>query len=125
MANLSVDSGITPHNITLSSSVVEELGHGCHNLTLAASNGVTANTVTTALELCLLEPVEGLQASVVSVEGECPDSPDIIIDVFLEQGAPVQLLFNLTGARDTLSETRDMINNSLQAFTFSSPIEGA
>uniref|UniRef100_A0A3B4T5N7 Polycystic kidney disease protein 1-like 2 n=1 Tax=Seriola dumerili TaxID=41447 RepID=A0A3B4T5N7_SERDU len=104
LANSSVDRGITPHNITLNSSVAEELGHGCHNLTLAASNRVTAHTVSIDLELCLLEPVEGLQASVMSEEGECPDSTDIIIDVSLERGAPVQLLFNLTGARDTLSE---------------------
>uniref|UniRef100_A0A3B4T4Z1 Polycystic kidney disease protein 1-like 2 n=1 Tax=Seriola dumerili TaxID=41447 RepID=A0A3B4T4Z1_SERDU len=114
LANSSVDRGITPHNITLNSSVAEELGHGCHNLTLAASNRVTAHTVSIDLELCLLEPVEGLQASVMSEEGECPDSTDIIIDVSLERGAPVQLLFNLTGARDTLSETRDMLNSNLQ-----------
>ncbi|XP_039983123.1 polycystic kidney disease protein 1-like 2 [Xiphias gladius] len=124
VANSSVDRGITPHNITLNSRVAEKLGHGCHNLTLAASNRVTARTVTIDLELCLLEPVEGLQASVMSEEGKCPDSTDIIIGVFLERGAPVQLLFNLTGARETLSETRDMLNGSLQAYTFSSPFEG-
>lgn len=124
LANASVDSGITPHNITLNSSVVEELGLGCHSLTLAASNSVTANTVSADLELCLLEPVEGLQASVMSAQGECPDTSDIVIDVSLERGAPVQLVFNLTGAGDNLSETRDIINNSLQAFTFSNPIEG-
>lgn len=124
VANSSVDRGITPHNITLNSRVAEKLGHGCHNLTLAASNRVTARTVSIDLELCLLEPVEGLQASVMSEEGKCPDSTDIIIGVFLERGAPVQLLFNLTGARETLSETRDMLNGSLQAYTFSSPFEG-
>uniref|UniRef100_A0A665ST47 Polycystic kidney disease 1 like 2a n=1 Tax=Echeneis naucrates TaxID=173247 RepID=A0A665ST47_ECHNA len=123
VANSSVDNGITPHNITLNSSVAEMLGCGCHNLTLAASNKVTAQTVSVDLELCLLEPVEGLQASVMS-EGECPDSSDIVIDVSLERGAPVQLLFNLTGSRDTLSETRDMLNGSSQAYTFSSPLEG-
>ncbi|GAA6233697.1 polycystic kidney disease protein 1-like 2 isoform X1 [Lates japonicus] len=124
VANSSVDRGITPHNITLSSNVVEQLGHGCHNLTVAASNGVKAQTVSTDLELCLLEPVDGLQASVMSEEGECPDSTDIIIGVSLERGAPVQLLFNLTGAGDAVSETRDMLNGSVQAYTFSSPIEG-
>lgn len=124
VANSSVDRGITPHNITLSSSVVEQLGRGCHNLTVAASNGVKAQTVSTDLELCLLEPVDGLQASVMSEEGECPDSTDIIIGVSLERGAPVQLLFNLTGAGDAVSETRDMLNGSVQAYTFSSPIEG-
>ncbi|XP_028258061.1 polycystic kidney disease protein 1-like 2 [Parambassis ranga] len=124
IANSSVARGITPHNITLSTSVLEKLGHGCHNLTLAASNKVASNTVSSALELCLMEPVEGLQASVIAEEGTCPDSLDLIIGVTLEQGAPVELLFTLTGASDTLSETRAMLNDSLQAFTFSSPLEG-
>ena len=124
MANTSVDRGIEPHNITLNSSVAETLGHGCHNLTLTASNRVTARSVSTDLELCLLEAVEGLQASVMSEDSECPVSSDVIFRVSLERGAPVQLVFNLTGARDTLSETRDMLNGSLQDYTFSSPLEG-
>ncbi|XP_019954244.2 polycystin-1-like protein 2 isoform X2 [Paralichthys olivaceus] len=124
VTSTSVDRGIEPHNITLNSSVSETLGHGCHNLTLAASNKVTARAVSTDLELCLLEPVEGLQASVMSEDSECPDSSDVIFRVSLERGAPVQLFFNLTGARDTLSETRDMLNGSLQDYSFSSPLEG-
>ncbi|XP_075966222.1 polycystin-1-like protein 2 [Anarhichas minor] len=124
VANLSVENGITPHNITLSESVAGKLGHGCHNLTLAASNRVTAHTVSTDLKLCLLEPIEGLQASVIAEEGVCPDSTDITIGVSLERGAPVELLFTLTGASDALSENRDMLNGSLQAYTFSSPLEG-
>uniref|UniRef100_A0A8C4HVJ1 Polycystic kidney disease protein 1-like 2 n=1 Tax=Dicentrarchus labrax TaxID=13489 RepID=A0A8C4HVJ1_DICLA len=118
LANLSVDTGITPHNITLSASVVEKVGHGCHNLTLTASNRVTAHPVSTDLELCLREPIEGLQASVIAEEGQCPDSADLIIGVSLERGAPVELLFTLTGARDTLSETRDMLNGSLQLYIY-------
>ncbi|XP_054473206.1 polycystic kidney disease protein 1-like 2 [Anoplopoma fimbria] len=124
VANVSVENGIEPHNITLSESVVEKLGHGCHNLNLAASNRVTAHTVSTDLKLCLLEPIEGLQASVIAEEDVCPDSNDLIIGVSLERGAPVELLFTLTGASDTLSENKDMLNGSLQAFTFSSPLEG-
>lgn len=124
VANSSVDRGIAPHNITLSVSVMTKLGHGCRNLTLTASNRVTAHPVSTALELCLMEPVEGLQASVTAEENDCPDSTDLIIGVSLEQGAPVELLFTLTGARDTLSETRDMLNSSLLTYTFSSPLEG-
>ncbi|XP_026234452.1 polycystic kidney disease protein 1-like 2 [Anabas testudineus] len=124
VANSSVDTGITPHNITLSESVVEKLGHGCHNLTLTASNMVTEHAVSTDVELCLLEAVEGLQASLVSVEDDCPDSTDLTIGILLERGAPVQLLFNINGAMDALSETREMLNGSLQEYTFSSPLEG-
>lgn len=124
VANLTVDRGITTHNMTLSTSVTERLGHGCHNLTLTASNKVTVQTVSSQMELCLLEPVEGLQASVTAGEDECPDSMDLTFNVSLERGEPVELLFTLTGARDNISETRDMRNSSLQAFTFSSPLEG-
>lgn len=124
VANSSVDIGIKPHNITLGESAVEKLGHGCHNLTLTASNTVTEHAVSTDLELCLLEFVEGLQASLISEEDECPDSTDLIIAISLERGAPARLLFNITGAMDALSETREMLNDSLQAFTFSSALEG-
>lgn len=124
VANLSVDRGIAPHNISLSVSVIKKLGHGCRNLTLTASNRVTAHTVSTGLELCLLESVEGLQTSVIAEEDDCPNSTDLIIGVSLERGAPAELLFTLTGAKDTLSETRDMLNGSLQTYTFSSPLEG-
>uniref|UniRef100_A0A8C3A6T3 Polycystic kidney disease 1 like 2a n=1 Tax=Cyclopterus lumpus TaxID=8103 RepID=A0A8C3A6T3_CYCLU len=125
VANVSVENGIEPHNITLSGSVVEKLGHGCHNLTLTASNRVTAHAVSTDLKLCLLEPIEGLQASVRAEEDVCPDSTDLTIGVSLERGAPAELLFTLTGASDALSENRDMLNGSLQAYIFSSPLEGS
>ncbi|XP_036950669.1 polycystic kidney disease protein 1-like 2 isoform X1 [Acanthopagrus latus] len=124
VANSSVDTGITPHNITLSALVLEKLGHGCHNLTLTASNRVTSQPVSTGLELCLLEPVEGLQASVTAEGDDCPDSTDLVIGVSLERGAPVELFFTLTGATDAISEPRDMLNGSFQAYTFSSPLEG-
>lgn len=124
VANSSADRGITPHTISLSARAVEQLGHGCTNLTVTASNTVSTRTVSTELQLCLLEPVEGLQASVIAEEGECPNSSDLLIGVSVERGAPVQLLFSLTGVNDTLSENRDMLNGSLQNYTFASPIEG-
>ncbi|XP_075325387.1 polycystin-1-like protein 2 [Odontesthes bonariensis] len=123
ITNSLVDTGIAPHNITMSVSVVQKLGHGCHNLTVAASNRVTTRMVSTDLVLCLLEPVNGLQASVIAEADMCPDSTDLIIGVTLEQGTPVELLFNLTGAEDTLTETRSMLNDSQQTYTFSNPLE--
>ncbi|XP_071766137.2 polycystin-1-like protein 2 [Centroberyx gerrardi] len=124
VANSSVHRGTTLLNITVSAKVVEQLGLGCHNLTLHASNRVTTHGASTELQVCLLEPVAGLQASVIAEEGECPDSADLIIGVSLERGAPVQLLFSLAGGSDSLSDTRDMLNGSLQAYNFSNPIEG-
>uniref|UniRef100_A0AAV2LQ61 Polycystic kidney disease 1 like 2a n=1 Tax=Knipowitschia caucasica TaxID=637954 RepID=A0AAV2LQ61_KNICA len=124
VVNSSVDSGSTPHNITLDINALEQLGQGCHNLTISASNKITATPESTKLELCLLQPIKGLQASVEAEEGLCPDSSDLIINVSLEQGAPVQLQFTLTGVEDSISETRDMLNGSTQTFVFSSPVEG-
>lgn len=119
-----MDRGITPHNITLNASVVEKLGDGCRNVTLAASNRVTTHSASANLELCLLQPVEGLQASVIAQEDVCPDSSDLIVGVSVERGAPVELLFTLTGAEDTLSESRGLLGDSSQMYTFSSPLEG-
>ncbi|CAM9287594.1 unnamed protein product [Lampetra planeri] len=112
-------------NLLTSSSLSQLLRRGCNNLTLAASNMVTARTVSAELQLCLLEPVDGLQASVAADDRECPDSHELVIGVSLERGAPAQLLFSLTGANDTLSDTREIVNGSQQLFTFSSPIEGS
>lgn len=72
----------------------------------------------------MLEPVEGLRASILTDGDGCPDSMDLMISVLLEKGAPVELLFSLTGATDTLSETRDLFNSSTEIYTFSSPLEG-
>uniref|UniRef100_A0A3P8WV19 Polycystic kidney disease 1 like 2a n=1 Tax=Cynoglossus semilaevis TaxID=244447 RepID=A0A3P8WV19_CYNSE len=124
LASSSISIGIQPHNITLDSTVVERLGSGCHNLTVAASNRLTSHAVSAALELCLLEPVKGLLASVLSEARVCPDSADLMIEVSLNQGSPVQLFFNFTGATDSLSETREMLNGSSEVYTFSSPIQG-
>ncbi|XP_054627000.1 polycystic kidney disease protein 1-like 2 [Dunckerocampus dactyliophorus] len=125
LANSSVDQGITPHNITLNASTVEQVGRGCNNLTLTASNEVTTQTVSTEFQLCLLEPVEGLQASVIAEQGQCPDSSDLNISVSLARGAPVRLLFTLTAGNISHSETREMLNGSLQTYTFGSPVEGS
>uniref|UniRef100_A0A3B3B6G3 Polycystic kidney disease 1 like 2a n=1 Tax=Oryzias melastigma TaxID=30732 RepID=A0A3B3B6G3_ORYME len=125
IANLSVDNGIAPTNVTLNASVVQSLGQGCHNLSVAASNRVTSRTAPSGLVLCLLEPVEGLQASLITGAGVCPDSSDLIISVSLEQGTPVELLFNFSGAADTLSEMRHMLNKSGQMYTFSNPLEAS
>ncbi|XP_029000907.1 polycystic kidney disease protein 1-like 2 isoform X2 [Betta splendens] len=124
VANSSVDTGVTPHNITLSKGAVEKLGHGCHNLTVLASNAVTASAASADLQLCLQDPVEGLRASLVWEEGTCPDSAHLAVGVSLERGTGVRLLFNLTGAAGSLSDTRELLNHSLQSYTFSSPLEG-
>ncbi|XP_028329737.1 polycystic kidney disease protein 1-like 2 [Gouania willdenowi] len=125
LANSSVVSGITPVNVTLNASTAEILGQGCHNVTLAATNAVTVHTVSIVMQLCLLEAVEGLQATAVSEDGVCPDSSDLIINVSLEHGAPAKLRFTFTGTTDTWSESRDILNNSLQPYTFSNPIQGS
>lgn len=124
LSNSSTERGTAPHNITLSVNVMEKLGPGCNNLTLTASNRITGHSVLTSLELCVLEPVAGLQASIVTDGDDCPDSRDLIINVFLKKGAPVELLFSFSGAKDTLSETRDMFNSSSEIYTFSRPLEG-
>ncbi|KAM9408292.1 LOW QUALITY PROTEIN: polycystin-1-like protein 2 [Pholidichthys leucotaenia] len=124
VANLSVDRGIMPSNITLNASMAQKLGPGCHNLTLAASNRLTVHPVSTHLELCFLEPVESLQATAIAEEDTCPGSSDLNLAVSMARGAPVELLFTLSGDKDTRSETRDKLSDDLETFTFSNPLEG-
>ncbi|XP_024275138.1 polycystic kidney disease protein 1-like 2 [Oncorhynchus tshawytscha] len=123
VANSSAVRGIVPHNITMGPEVEQQLGSGCHQLTLHASNGVSVLGVSTELQVCLLEPVEGLQGSVMAEEGECPDS-DLYVSVSLDRGSPVKLLFQVSGANDSISETRDMQNRSMQVYNISTTIQG-
>nr|XP_046201462.1 polycystic kidney disease protein 1-like 2 [Oncorhynchus gorbuscha] len=123
VANSSAVRGIVPHNITVGPEVEQQLGSGCHQLTLHASNGVSVLGMSTELQVCLLEPVEGLLGSVMAEEGECPDS-DLYVSVSLDRGSPVQLLFQVSGANDSISETRDMQNSSMQVYNISTTIQG-
>ncbi|XP_067104833.1 polycystin-1-like protein 2 [Osmerus mordax] len=124
VSHSSVVRGIIPHNITVGPEVQEQLGSGCHQLSLKAFNGVTTPGVSTELQVCLLEPVRGLQASLLLEEGQCPDS-HLPISVFLEHGAPAQLLFSVTGDNKTFSETRHMHNSSLQVYNITPTVQGS
>ncbi|XP_059927849.1 polycystin-1-like protein 2 isoform X1 [Gadus macrocephalus] len=123
LANFSSAEGAMGHNITVSAEVTEQLGPGCHDVTLHASNAVTPAGVSTELRLCLVEPVDGLKASAVAEEDACPlDTSDLALSVSLESGAPAELLFSLASPWDNRTETREMLNASLQEYHFSDPI---
>ncbi|XP_060740105.1 polycystin-1-like protein 2 [Tachysurus vachellii] len=107
--------GIVPHNITITQETLQLLGLGCHQLSLLASNGVTAPDVSVPLELCLVEPVDGLKASVAPEQDLCSDSA-LYVNVSLDHGAPVELLFLVTADNDSFSEIHRMLNGSLQMF---------
>lgn len=91
---------------------------------LLASNEVTAPDVSATLELCLVEPVDGLQASVAPEQDTCSDSA-LYVNVSLDHGAPVEVLFLVSGNNTSYSETHQMLNGSLQMFRVPSKIEGA
>ncbi|XP_026231670.1 LOW QUALITY PROTEIN: polycystic kidney disease protein 1-like 2 [Anabas testudineus] len=124
LSSLSVVKGNVPHNITLTRKMVKHLGPGCHQLTLYAFNMVTFPEVSTDLQVCVLEKVAGLQASVLSERNDCIDTPEIMIGVFLERGAPVLLLFSMTGYNNSsFSETREM-NTRKEIFLIPQQIQG-
>lgn len=75
------------------------------------------------LQMCELEKVARLEATVLTERDDCPDSPDITVGVSLEQGAPVLLLFSLSGDNSSYSETREM-NTSKEIFQIGHPIQG-
>lgn len=75
------------------------------------------------LQVCVLERVAGLQASVLTQTDDCLDSPDITVGVSLERGAPVLLLFLLLGDNNSFSQIREM-NTRRDIFHIGRPIPG-
>lgn len=76
------------------------------------------------LQVCVLENVVGLWASVLMERDECGRSPHITFGVSLEKGAPVLLLFSLTGGdNDSFYESREM-NARKGIFHIGHPIHG-
>lgn len=123
LARSSEVRGNISHNITITQEALQLLGSGNHQLTLLASNDVTAPEVSASLELCLVDPVDGLQAFVEAEQDLCSDSA-LYVNVSLDHGAPVELLFLVSGDNDSFSETHQMLNGTLQLFKISSKIEG-
>ncbi|XP_068592767.1 polycystin-1-like protein 2 [Cebidichthys violaceus] len=119
----SVFRGNVPQNLTVTPDMMTQLGPGCHRLTLYASNMVTNPEVSTDLQMCVLEEVAGLQASVTTEGEEFLCSPDVSVGVSLERGAPVLLLFSLTGDNGSHSEVREM-KTSEDIFCIAHPIQG-
>uniref|UniRef100_A0A8C9YDZ1 Polycystic kidney disease 1 like 2a n=1 Tax=Sander lucioperca TaxID=283035 RepID=A0A8C9YDZ1_SANLU len=123
LSNISVFRGNVPQNITVAPEMMKQLGPGCHQLTLYAANTVTFPEMSAGLQMCVLEKVAGLQASVLTERDDCLDSPDITLGVSLERGAPVLLLFSLTGDNSSYSETRGM-NTSKDIFHIGHQVQG-
>ncbi|KAK2906286.1 hypothetical protein Q8A73_010229 [Channa argus] len=122
LSSLSVARGSIPHNITVIPEMVAQLGPGCHQLKLYASNMVTFPQVSADLQVCVLEKVAGLQASILTERNDCLNS-DIIVGVSLEEGAPVLLLFSLRGDNNSsFYETREM-NTRKEIFHIGHQIE--
>nr|XP_033472921.1 polycystic kidney disease protein 1-like 2 [Epinephelus lanceolatus] len=122
LSGLSVLRGNIPQNITVTPQMMTQRGPGCHQLTLYASNMVTFPEVSAHLQMCELEKVARLEATVLTERDDCPDYPDITVSVSLEQGAPVLLLFSLSGDNSSYTETREM-NTSKEIFQIGHPIQ--
>lgn len=75
------------------------------------------------LQVCILEKVEGLLASMLKEQDGCSGSPYITFDVSVDRGEPVLLLFSLTGSNGSFSETREM-NTKRGIFHIGYPIQG-
>ncbi|XP_055361208.1 polycystic kidney disease protein 1-like 2 [Betta splendens] len=124
LSSLTVVRGNVPRNLTVTGEQVDDLGPGCHQLILRASNTVTAPGASAVLQVCVLEKAAGLQASVLTEGTDCVDSADITVGVFLEKGAPALLLFSLTADKNSsYRETRKM-NTRKEVFHIKHQMEG-
>nr|XP_023646474.1 polycystic kidney disease protein 1-like 2 [Paramormyrops kingsleyae] len=115
--------GIVPCNLTMDPLAQQRLGIGCHQVELSASSDVLAGAVSAPLDFCLLEAVEGLRVSVEQGPDSCQSS-SLQVSVSLERGTPVQLLFQVSGERNSYSEAKDMLDGSLQIFSITAKIQG-
>lgn len=73
--------------------------------------------------MCVVEEVAGLQAHMLMKKGKCLDVGDVSVGVSLEQGAPVLLLFSVTGYNVTFYKTIEM-NTKKGVFHIELPIQG-
>ena len=75
------------------------------------------------VQMCVLESIAGLSASVVSEDGSCLQSSDVSIRVSLQKGSPVGLVFLLTGLNGSSSQSREMLRNRA-LYTIRNPFQG-
>ncbi|KAM6978376.1 polycystin-1-like protein 2 [Tautogolabrus adspersus] len=122
LSSLSVVRENIPQNITVTSDTVQQLGPGCHQLTLFASNMAKFPETSAALQMCVLEKVAGLQATVLTKQSNCGDASQITISVSLGKGVPVTLLFCLTGDSSSFSDTREM-HKTKDTFHIENPLK--
>lgn len=144
--------GNVPVNITVAPDIINQLGIGCHRLTIYASNTVTFSDVSAHLEvslpgpqpsifgpililfsftrpnfapaveiwclyliifffvflqICVLEKISGLQASVLADKEANLNSESVAVGVSLEQGVPALLLFTLL-QHNTISKSAEI-----------------
>lgn len=74
-------------------------------------------------QVCVLEELAGLRASLLKETDDCSGSAGITLEVSLDRGEPVLLLISLTGENGTFSETREM-STRRDIFQISHPIQG-
>lgn len=75
------------------------------------------------LQVCILEKISRLQATILKENNDCSGSPCITLGVSLDRGEPVQLHFTLTGDRGSFYETRKM-NRRREIFHIRHPLQG-
>ncbi|XP_056899463.1 polycystic kidney disease protein 1-like 2 [Takifugu flavidus] len=104
--------GNVPVNITVAPDIVNRLRIGCQRLIIYASNVVKVPGVSAQLQICVLEKIRGLRASVLAdKEANLKLGRIVYIGVSLEQGVPALLLFRLLQNNDTISKSTEIKTN--------------
>ncbi|XP_073715516.1 polycystin-1-like protein 2 [Misgurnus anguillicaudatus] len=123
LASTSAIKGLVPHNITLSPEVQQQMGPGCHQVTIVALNNVTSTNQSTNLKLCLFEPVEDLRVVMDPEHDQCP-AHALHVNVSLTRGPPVLLHFLVSTTNHTFSERHEMQYRGSEVFRISNTIQG-
>ena len=75
------------------------------------------------LQVCILEKLARLQATLLKERDDCLESPYIAFSISLDQGTPVLLFFSMTGDNSSFFETKQM-NSKRGIFHIGHPIQG-
>ncbi|CAH2324536.1 polycystic kidney disease 1-like 2 [Pelobates cultripes] len=105
LIEFSAITGDACHNLTLDAVAQNLLGPGVHQIHIMESNSNSKTKVNNTIILHLVEAVSGLQGHLSNTTVEA--GKELLINVSVSHGAPLELTFVFQGSDKTFNHTRD------------------
>ncbi|XP_055086672.1 polycystic kidney disease protein 1-like 2 [Periophthalmus magnuspinnatus] len=101
-------------NLTLPEEALQRLGPGCHSLRVHALNRETREEESPEIQVCVLQPLAQLQASVLG--SQLQDSP-LSLNISVDRGNPAQIWVYIQTLNQSHLETR-VLTRTNQVYSF-------